>query len=247
MNRDEMIIRFYEVVITIGSSYLAINSFFASSLYGSISQLINGLLATFNIQTVSTAQVSQIVPMLVSAIVFLIVIYDYAIGKPENMIDIYEINLVLITPEVLSFSRLNWLNLIEKPQVLEPTRGPTAVFLTGAVILVGYLSLLFTSRFKETVQELSVRGAEDERIQGVFTKQSTITIGLVLLSALSSIILFAVNPIIKAFLSPALSGIRYGYLYLGILAVFTFTVSVFYYYNEQGSMDDLPHSDESLN
>jgi hypothetical protein len=89
MNRDGALIRVYEVLVTVGSSYLAISSFFASSLYESLSQLINRVLAVYDILTISTADVTKIVPLLVSAIVFLVVIYDYAIGKPENMIYIY--------------------------------------------------------------------------------------------------------------------------------------------------------------
>lgn len=116
MNRNGALIKVYEVLVTIGSSYLAINSFFASSLYESVSLFINRVLAMYDILTISTMDVTKIVPLLVSAIVFLVVIYDYAIGKPENMIDIFEINLVLISPEVLSFSKLNWMNLIEKPR-----------------------------------------------------------------------------------------------------------------------------------
>jgi hypothetical protein len=237
MNRDGALIRVYEVLVTIGSSYLAINSFFASSLYDSLSQLINRVLATYNILTISSTDVTKIVPLLVSAIVFLVVIYDYAIGTPDNMIDIYEINLVLISPEALSFSKLNWMNLIQRPQILEPTRGPATVFLTGVVILVGYISLLFTSRFKETSQELVERGADDGRVQEIFVKQSVLTIGLVFASALLSVMVYVSIPFVSSLLASSVSGISYGYLVLGILAVIILSVTVFFFYNEQRTMD----------
>jgi hypothetical protein len=236
MNRDEALIRVYEVLVTVGSSYLAISSFFASSLYESLSQLINRVLAVYDILTISTADVTKIVPLLVSAIVFLVVIYDYAIGKPENMIDIYEINLVLISPEVLSFSKLNWMNLIEKPQILEPGRGQATVFLTGVVILVGYLSLFFTSRFKETSRELTERGANLGRVQEVFMKQSTLTIGIVLASALLSVMVYVSIPLLHRLLAPSVSGISYVYLLLGGLSVIILTVTLFVFYNEHRPM-----------
>ena len=236
MNRDGALIRVYEVLVTIGSSYLAISSFFASSLYDSVSQFINRVLAMYDILTISTTDVTMIVPLLVSAIVFLVVIYDYAIGKPENMIDIYEINLVLISPEALSFSKLNWMNLIEKPQILEPTRGPATVFLTGVVILVGYISLLFTSRLKETSRELVGRGADNSRVQEIFVKQSILTIGLVFASALLSVMVYASIPFVSSLLASSLSRISYGYLILGVLAVIILSVTVFFFYNEQRTM-----------
>ena len=237
MNRDGALIRVYEVLVTIGSSYLAISSFFASSLYDSVSQFINRALAMYDILTISTAGVTKIVPLLVSAIVFLVVIYDYAIGKPENMIDIFEINLVLISPELLSFSKLNWMNLIEKPQIIEPTRGPATVFLTGVIILVGYISLFFTSRFKETSRELLERGADQGRVQEMFVKQSFLTIGLVFASALLSAMVYVSVPLLNGLLASSISGISDSYLFLGVLAVVTLSVTVFVFYNEQRTTD----------
>jgi magnesium-transporting ATPase (P-type) len=237
MNRDGALIRVYEVLVTVGSSYLAISSFFASSLYESLSQLINRVLAAYDILTISTADVTKIVPLLVSAIVFLVVIYDYAIGKPENMIDIYEINLVLISPEVLSFSKLNWMNLIEKPQILEPGRGQATVFLTGVVILMGYISLFFTSRFKETSRELEERGANLGKVQKVFMKQSTLTIGMVLASALLSVMVYVSIPFLHRLLAPSIFRISHIYLLLGSLSVIILTVTLFIFYNEHRPME----------
>jgi len=236
MNRDGALIRVYEILVTVGASYLAISSFFASSLYESLSQLINRVLAMYDVLTISTAGVTKIVPLLVSAIVFLVVIYDYAIGKPENMIDIYEINLVLISPEVLSFSKLNWMNLIQEPQLLEPARGQATVYLTGVVILVGYISLFFTSRFKETSRELAERGANPGRVQEVFVKQSILTISVVLASALLSVMVYVTVTFLSGLLAPSVSGVSYNYLLLGGLGVIILVSTLFVFYNEQRTM-----------
>ena len=237
MNRDGTLIRLYEVLVSIGSSYLAISSFFASSLYDSVSQFINRVLAMYDILTISTTDVTKIVPLLVSAIVFLVVIYDYAIGKPENMIDIFEINLVLISPELLSFSKLNWMNLIEKPQIIKPTRGPATVFLTGVIILVGYISLFHTSRFKETSRELMERGADLGQVQETFVKQSFLTIGTVFASALLSVMVYVSIPLLTNLLALSISSISDSYLILGVLAVVLLSVTVFVFYNEQRTIN----------
>ena len=235
MNRDGALIRVYEVLVTVGSSYLAISSFFASSLYESLSMFISRVLAMYSILTISTADVTKMVPFLISAIVFLVIIYDYSIGKPENMIDIFEINLVLISPEVLSFSKLNWMNLIEKPQILESNRGQVTVFLTGAIIIVGYISLFFTSRFKETSKELVERGANSDRVQEVFVKQSILTIGMVFASTLLSVMVYVTIPFLNSLLDSMVSGISYNYLVFGGVGIIILVLTLFIFYNEYGS------------
>ena len=237
MKRFGALIRVYEVLVTVVSSYLAISSFFASSLYESLSLLLNRVLSVYNILTISTADVIKMVPLLISAIVFLIIIYDYAIGKPENIIDIFEINLVLISPEVLSFSKLNWMNLIETPQILEPSRGQATVFLTGAVILVGYISLFFTSRFKETSSELTERGADSGMVQDVFVKQSVLTNGILFASALLSALVYVTIPFLNGLLASTVSGRSYSYLVLGGLSVITLISTLFIFYNNHRSKD----------
>ena len=168
---------------------------------------------------------------------FLIIIYDYAIGKPENIIDIFEINLVLISPEVLSFSKLNWMNLIETPQILEPSRGQATVFLTGAVILVGYISLFFTSRFKETSRELTGRGADSGMVQDVFVKQSVLTNGILFVSALLSALVYVTIPFLNGLLASTVSGRSYSYLVLGGLSVITLISTLFIFYSNHRSKD----------
>ncbi len=171
MSQKQTTIRAYEAIITILGSYLAINSFFQSSLYKTIATGLNMLLRLFQIQTISSQEITTIIPLLVTFLVSLKIVYDYVMGKPENVIEIYQLNLLLITPEILSYSRLDWLNLIQRPQILEPTRSSTIVYLSGAIILVGYLTLYFISLSRKTSQELSARGIDPSEISGVFQKE----------------------------------------------------------------------------
>ena len=227
-------VRVYEAVVTVLSSFLAVSSFFSTSLYRVISQGIVDALRGLNVLTTSTQSITQYAPIMLSTIVFLVVVYDYAMGKPENMIDIYEINLVLITPELLSYSKLNWLNLIERTQIIEPTRSPAYVFLTGVVVLVGYISLLFTARARETYSELESRGVGAPQLNRIFLQQNQVSIALALASALVASVLFLALPGAKAVLYPAIMAVDYSYLVLGVSAVVIMAVGVAVYFTEQG-------------
>ena len=187
MNKE--LVRVYEAGVTIVGSYLAVNSFLNSSLYNTIAGGLSQLLRLFGIMTISSSQVALVVPAVVTLIVALVIIYDYAMGKPEDIIDIYQINMLMLTPEVLSHSKLNWLNLIQKPQILESTRDPAYVYFSGAVMLIGYLSLYFISKSREDLDGLRSRGVEDLQIDPVSEKQTRLSILLAIGSQLRYITL----------------------------------------------------------
>jgi hypothetical protein len=226
-------IRAYETLIPLLGSYLAINSFFNSSLYNTIASGIAQFLRLFQIRTISSKQVSTIIPLLVTLLVSFLIAYDYIMGKPENMINIYQLNLLLVTPEILSYNRLDWLNLIQKPHILEPTRNPVSVFLSGAIILVGYLSLYFTSKSRTTGKKLTMRGVDKNRINHVFMRQSLWSIKLTLASALVSTIVFiSIDPLNNILHS--LIGVKpYNYLIFGVPGVLLLLYSIKFYFREQ--------------
>ena len=231
---SRLYVRVFEAFITILSSFLAVNSFFSTSLYRTISESLVGLLGRYSILTTSTQDVTLYAPIMLSTLVFLVVIYDYAVGRPENMIDIYEINLVLITPELLGFSKINWLNLIEQTQIVEPTRGPAYVFFTGITVLFGYVSLLFTARARETYSELEARGVGPRQLNTVFLQQNKASILLALSSATVSCIVFLCLPPLASALTLFTVGVGYGYLIFGAIAVAVISLSVAIYLIEQG-------------
>ena len=227
-------VRVFEAVITVLSSFLAVSSFFSTSLYRVISEGIFDTLRAFNIQITSTQNITQYASIMLSTLVFLVVVYDYAVGKPENMIDIYEINLVLITPELLSHSKLNWLNLIEKTQIIEPTRGPSYVFFTGVLVLVGYISLLFTARARGTYSELEARGVSPVQLNKIFIQQNLVSVAFVSVAALVASTLFLILPGVKSLLYPLVASVSYGHLVLGIAAVIVISVGIVVYFMEYG-------------
>ena len=233
MSQNQTTIRIYEASITILSSYLAISSFFNSSLYKTIATGLNQLLRLFQINTISSQQITTIIPLLVTLLVSLLIAYDYIIGKPENIINIYQLNLLLITPETLSYSRLDWLNLIQKPQILEPTRSPTTVYLSGAIILLGYLSLYFTSITRKTSQELTQRGIDENRINDIFLKQSALSITLTTSATLIATLVFVTITPINSIIRSILGQQPYSYLAFGVPGVTLLLLSLWYYLRDQ--------------
>ncbi|MBW1933127.1 MAG: hypothetical protein JRI56_08965 [Deltaproteobacteria bacterium] len=165
------------------SSYLAIRSLFSSSLYRSASLFVTRQLGALGVTTIASAQMDQAIPLLLSGLVFLRVMYNYALGRPGNIVSIFEMNLALFTPEALSFSRINWFNLIGQPQLLQPSRGFTEVLMTGIFIMAGYITLLFTSRYRETTGELRRRGAEPGEVDEALAHQTLYSAALSLAAA----------------------------------------------------------------
>lgn len=216
MNRSYLLTRVFEVLITITSSYLALISFFNSSLYQSISEGVSRFLAAYSITTSVAAQAEQLIPLMVTAMVFLVVMYNYAAGKPEYMVEIFQLNMVFYMPEALSFSKLNWLNLINQPQILQPSRGFHEVLLTGILITTGYLALHLTAKHRETLKELENRGADPGQIDEVFIHQTTLSFSLSVLAALTTLVMAFSIPLIRDAMTSSLSLYKERYLVLGV-------------------------------
>jgi hypothetical protein len=233
MSQTQTPIRVYEASITILGTYLAISSLFNSSLYQIISTALVQILRMFKITTISSQQITTIIPLLVTFLVFLLIAYDYIMGQPENIINIYQLNLLLVTPEILSYSRLDWLNLIQKPQILDPVRSPLIVFISGAIILVGYLSVYFTSVSRRTNQELITRGIEENLSNQIFIKQSTIAIALTGAAAAVSIIVFVALTPINTILQSIIGTLPYGYLAFGVPGVLLLLTTLWFYLRGQ--------------
>lgn len=233
MSHTQTPIKAYEASITLLGTYLAINSLFNSSLYQIISTALVQILRMFQITTISSQQITTIIPLLVTLLVSLLIAYDYIMGQPENIINIYQLNLLLITPEILSYSRLDWLNLIQKPQILDPVRNPLVVFISGAVILVGYLSLYFTSVSRRTSHELINRGIDENKSNQIFTKQSTIAIALTGAAAAISVIVFVALTPINTVLQSLIGNLPYGYLAFGVPGVLLLLATLWFYLRGQ--------------
>lgn len=225
MNREHLI-QGYEGGITVLSSYLAINSFFQSSLYNTIAGGMDQILRLMNIRAISSSQMTLYVPLIVTTIIALVIIYDYLMGTPEDIMDIYQINLLLITPEVLSFSKLDWLNLIKRPQILDPTRSSIPIFLTGSIVFLGYLSLYFISKSRESNEDLRFRGVDEDQLTVLFEKQTQLGIVLAFTSSLLVVTVFLFADPVSTAIRGLVDGVSFGYLIFGVPGIVLLLVSL---------------------
>jgi hypothetical protein len=177
---------------------------------------VDQLLRLINIKTISSTQVTLYVPIIVTAIVALIVFYDYYMGAPEDVMDIYQINLLLITPEILSFSKLDWLNLIQRPQILEPTRNSLPVYLSGTIILLGYLALHFNSKSRYNILSLRNRGVDEEQLKVLYENQSQLNVGLTFLSAFVSLVIYLFSNPFSILITSFVGNVSFSYLLFGL-------------------------------
>ena len=197
----------------------------ARAIVGGLSQLLR----LFGVMTISSSQVTLVVPAVVTLIVALVIIHDYAMGQPEDIIDIYQINMLMLTPEVLSHSKLNWLNLIKKPQILESTRNPAFVYFSGAVMLLGYLSLYFISKSREDLDALRSRGVEDQQLDVVFEKQTRLSVILALGSVLGAAVVYLFSGPLNSVLLSLIGSIPFGYLLFGLPGVALLLLSIWFF------------------
>ena len=213
------IIRVFEALVAFITTILALNSFFASSIYRFISEMLSWILEGMGFVLESSLSASRYMPVLLGVVVFVQVILEFLSGEERNMINIYQINFMLFLPEALSFSKLNWFNLLDAGYLLEPRRSFYAVFLTGVVIMTGYSVLSFITRFRMQMGEYHNHGVDEDQIKLVTENQTVLSFTLGLVSAVIVVVAtFIVNFVGDrvfsfVFLAP------YPYLVFGVISL----------------------------
>jgi len=194
---------------------------------------LQGFISRLNITVItSIIDLNLILPLLISILLFVTIIYFYILEKEENMSSIYYLNLFLYVPEVLSFSKLDWLKIAGITLKFTTPRSFIEILLTGLYIIVGYLTLLFFTNFKQTMLELEIRGAKQDNVDKVFIKQSVITLILILISFLITMILAFLVTISKTLIHEILMSYGYRYIVLGILSSIIVSVSLLLYFRD---------------
>ena len=237
MSRLRTWIRAFETLVSVVSSYLALSTFLESTLYKTVARGVGEAARLMGVETTSLGGVSTIIPLLLSALVALKVVYEHLQGRPENILSVYQLNLLLVTPEVLSHSRLDWLNLVEQPQLLEPTQTPTQAYLTTLLVVSGYIALYFTAQAREWWDELVQRGVDPEPAEKCLSQELSLTLKTTSVAALSSAAAFlGVTKLAPAALK-WLGGRPYLYLALGVPGAILLTASLWVLLWEHGGAD----------
>lgn len=226
-------VRSFELLITFSASYLAVDSFFHSFIYQLIRQLFSDLLSNLNISyALAPFNPETILPQIISGIVFVITSYVWLFGSRSDVLSIYHFNLVLFLPEALSFSKLDWLRLIDTTKWFITERTFGVILLTALVIMAAYVTLYMTNRFMETKTAIEQRGALRDEADRVFVNQSTISILLLFASFIIILGASYVVPVIKAQVHQLLRTQEYRYILLGVISSIIVSGSIIVYYRE---------------
>lgn len=192
-----LIVRVLEAWIALCTTYLALNSFFSSSIYVFISKMVKWLFEEMGFILKANLDASTYMPIILTILIFIAIAYEFAIGQERNIINIYQINFMLFIPEALSFSKLNWFNLLDAGYILQPIRGYSQVFLTGVIIMTGYSILTFTAQYRSNMRQYITQGISYEQLKEVIENQAILSFLLGTFSATVIIIVSTIIPLIK--------------------------------------------------
>jgi hypothetical protein len=212
------VIRIFEALIAFSTTYLALNSFFASSIFSFISNMFSWILEGMGFVLESSLDASKYMPILLSVVVFVLIILEFLSGEERNTINIYQINFMLFLPEALSFSKLNWFNLLDAGYLLEPRRSFYTVFLTGVVIMTGYSVLSFITRFRVQMGEYHAHGVNEEQIRHITENQTVLSFILGLVSAVIVVVAAVIVDFIGSRAIQFVSLVPYAYIVFGAAA-----------------------------
>jgi hypothetical protein len=229
MNIWYHVMRGSEIMLALAGTYLAVKSFLGSSLYRIINEHVLGPIFTDQVSLIHNPSLIELIPIILGSLAFLTVLFNYMEGKPENVTSIYELNLILIIPETLSFSKLNWLNLVDLEELMEPTRGFTSIFFTGVIILFGYTLALSMSRDRETIKELEERGVNQDDINDIITKKTILNLATVSTSTMTTLLIAGTVPIIHNALNPITPKLPHNYITFGLTASLIIVTGIILY------------------
>lgn len=223
-------VRIIELLIAFGSCLLAVQSFFSSWLYETINMNVSNLLIRFGLQILpSTVAVDQILPLFISVLVVLLTVYNGLLGKSGNIMSLYNINMMLISPEILGYSKLDWFKLFDIPTVLEPRRETPIVLLTCLLIVGGYTIQYFTSKYRQELSEYGSRGIEKDELDLVLYNQSIVSIVLMVITVVVVAGFSYAVPVLRSQLHSAVGDLPSIYVVLGVAStlIATFSLRVF--------------------
>jgi hypothetical protein len=190
---------------------VALASFLSSTLFSSFSSYVYLLLQNNTIYNSIPFGKTLLVEMAVTIFFAVIVSVDL---KEENFSYIYIYNLILFAPEIVSYSQVNYLNIIDLSHLFSPNRDLQAAIVTGLIIVLSYCMIEFVSRERELMLNYHTRGVPREAVSKgeMTTLRYTLIIGGS--TFIVSLILLAVNNILDY--PPSLFIVPYQQLVFGV-------------------------------
>lgn len=218
MRERYTVVRGLEAFIAVVTTYLALQSFFSSSIYDFISKMTRLVFEEMGVILKTSLNASRYMPLILTFVVFVAISYEFILGEEKNVINIYQINFMLFLPEALSFSRLNWFNLLDAGYVLRPLRGYYQVFVSGIIIMTGYSIMAFTAQYRSNMREYLEKGIDFEQLKEVIANQTMLSFLLGLFSALLILLVSVTVPVLKNLVLRYVSNVPYPYIILGVAA-----------------------------
>ena len=204
------------------STAVALASFLSSSLFSSFSSLLQGN----TIYDLIPFGGTQIVEFAVAAFFVAVVLVDL---RNENYGYILIYNLFLFSPEALSNSQVNYLNLLDLSKLFTPTRSQEVVIVTGLIIVVSFCMIEFVSREREIILRYGTRGVSNEDVRRFEVSSFRYTVMIGGSTFIVAITLLAANLILgylrSWFVMP------YQQLVLGVASLIFLLVGILLYMN----------------
>ena len=229
MNYSTYLIKLINTGICIGASYLALQTFMASSI---MEQLFISLTELFNSQL--NLYVDEAVVK--AGFIFLIlayIIYNLYRGEAVNVMNIYYVDILLIIFEVFSHSKFQWLTIFFGLDVYKPAKSYTEILFIALLIIGGYIQLFFDSKFRETSLEFADRGIDDDEISKVYIKRSHVSLTVIVFSFFVIILVsFLISAMVDMLLPiPLLNNMNY--IIFGIFTSLILSTTLYIFLKDQ--------------
>jgi hypothetical protein len=214
-------------ITCLGSFYLATNLFYASNLTKNVLELIfTQLPKNIPYLTQSTTRLGILATLLAYTL------YNLWKGLPRNMMNIYYLNIILALPEIYTHSKFQWQYLILNIPTIPTSKSFTETLTVALIIVAGYMTLFFDSKFKLDSNTYETRGIDPEDITNIYSRQSITSVTISILSILTIIFLsFIIQEIVNN-LRPIAALNNMNYVVFGILSSILISSTLFVYLTE---------------
>ena len=214
--KTETYIRFTELGVALGSTYMVTVTMLQTSLYAKFKpwavMALGPLLTSWG---ADPHYVDIFILFFAMALSFLF----WRGGREADYGKLFTLNMLMFFPSVLDFSMFNWVNLI-MPYEAEPQVSAIWVFGVGLLLQTTYLTLRYTAIFKEVREELEDRGAEEADLEKISKGQMGYLVALVIATGVISTMVYQSFPFIRNLLSGELTGYPYPHLIIGVIGTF---------------------------
>ena len=224
-------VKLSNTIIAIAVSYLAAQTFIASTLTNQFFVLVSDLIfSELNFFLGETVLKTGFLLL----ILFYIGINLYG-GRKHNMMNIYKVDILLIIFEVFSHSKFEWLNIFLNIDAYNPAKSFIETLFIALLIVGGYILLLFDSKFRENSDEYTKRGIDNFEIEDVYMNQSFISLTIIVFSFFVIIMTSFLIDIMVGLTKPMVFLNNVNYIVFGVLSSIIISTTLYIFLNEQSN------------